>query len=156
MKDFITLLFTILFVVCLSACTETPQNESSTIASGETVSKTATEQSPAYIRASPPTSMSKKKMQMDGTWQDIQNTKRMFVIAGDEYYELYEGRQIAKKKFDIYNACPSENGEMDENGSYIWLRTAIDTVCYEIANLDNAVMTLVNMEEGKENRYERR
>ena len=96
------------------------------------------------------------QMQMDGTWQDVDNSKRMFVIAGDEYYELYEGRQVTKLKFDIYNACPSEQGEVDEFGSFIWLRTAIDTICYEIKNMDNVTMTLVDVVEGKESRYERK
>lgn len=154
MNNLIKLFSTLLFVFSLCACTEMTQNESSKVASSKPVSKTATEQSPAFMRADP--AMNKVRMKMDGTWQDTNNDKRMFVIAGDEYYELYEGRQVAKKKFDIYNACPTENGEVDESGSYIWLRTAIDTVCYEIADLDNAAMILIDVEEGEKLRYERR
>lgn len=155
MNNLTKLLFPLLFVFCLHACTETTQNESPRVASDEPVSKTVTEQSPAFMRTSP--SMSTKvKMQMDGTWQDTKNEKRMFVIAGDEYYELYEGRQVAKKKFDIYSACPTENGEVDDRGSYIWLRTAIDTICYQIADLDNTAMVLVDMEAGEKLRYERK
>lgn len=156
MKNLIKCIFTLSFAFFLYACTETPQNETPKVATEEKISKTATEQSPAYIRADRPKTMSKMQMQMDGTWQDANNDKHMFVIAGDEYYKLYEGRQVAKMKFDIYSACPAEKGELDENGDFIWLRTAIDTTCYKIAYMDNTIMTLVDMEEGKQSRFERK
>lgn len=156
MNNLIKLIPTLVLTFVFVACSDMTSSEQPKTASYETVSKTVTEQSPAYIRAAPPAPISHLKMQMDGTWQDTNEPKRMFVISGDEYYELYEGRQVAKKKFDIYNACPVDKGEIDESGSYIWLRTAVDTTCYEISNLDNTVMVLIDGEEGKQVRYERK
>ena len=156
MKNLTQLIPILLLTLAFVACTDSVQEEGAKTASYETVSKTVTEQSPAYIRAAPPTPVSHLKMQMDGTWQDTNEPKRMFVISGDEYYELYEGRQVSKMKFDIYNACPADKGEIDESGSYIWLRSSVDTTCFEISNLDNTVMVLIDGEEGKQVRYERK
>ncbi|MEZ4883881.1 MAG: hypothetical protein R3E32_04005 [Chitinophagales bacterium] len=145
-----------LCIFLLNACTNySSQNEASTqAAKREAISKTVIDQSPAYIGAS--SSMNKMKMQIDGTWQDSNNAKKMFVISGNEYYELYEGRQVSKMKFDIYNACPSAKGIVDENGHFIWLRTALDTICYEIADLNTNSLVLLNTEKGNKLQYERR
>lgn len=158
MSQFFKIFTSLLFVVCLTACTYTNQDSTepaNRTANHEPVSKTVTEQSPAYIRAAPPSEES-LKVQIDGTWQDTDDAKRMFVISGEEYIELYEGRQVAKMKLELYNACHFDKGEIDENGGYIWLQTAIDTSCYEIVDLSASSMILIDIEEGKKVRYEKR